>query len=71
VKDAKGKRLYFVEYTPDPMADSSVWKRIDTCKCNCTIPGLESGKKFWVRVGVIASNDEKLWGDAILSPYIP
>jgi hypothetical protein len=34
-------------------------------------PGLESGMKFWVRVGVIASNDEKLWGDAILSPYIP
>jgi hypothetical protein len=71
VKDVKGKRLYFVEYKPNTITDSSVWKRIDTSKCNCTIPGLDSGTKYWVRVGVISSNDEKLWGDAILSPYIP
>ena len=71
VNDVKGKRLYFVEYTPNPISESSVWKRIDTGRSSCIISGLESGKKFWVRVGVICSTNETLWGDAILSPYIP
>ena len=70
-KDAKGKRMYFAEYTPNPMTEQSAWKRINVAQSSCNIPGLVSGTKVWVRIGVIGTANETIWSDAVLSPYIP
>ncbi len=69
--DIKGKRLFFVAYTPNPLTEANEWTTVNSTKCTCVLNGLQSGQKVWVKIGVIGTDNQTIWGDAILSPYIP
>ena len=52
---AKG---YSHEYTLYPVTPASVWTSNPSSRCKTTFTGLEPGKKYAVRVGVLGNNEE-------------
>ncbi|WP_243349413.1 fibronectin type III domain-containing protein [Parabacteroides sp. FAFU027] len=55
----QGARSYVFEYTLDPLANESSWTSQTTTKSEFIIKGLIPGKKYWVRVIAIGSNDQR------------
>jgi hypothetical protein len=54
-----GAKSYVFEYTLDPLLNESAWTSQTTTKCEFIIKGLIPGKKYWVRVIAIGSNDQR------------
>ena len=54
-----GAKSYVFEYTLDPLLNESAWTSHTTTKSEFIINGLIPGKKYWVRVIAIGSNDQR------------
>ena len=54
----KAARCYTYEYTPDPLTKDSIWKLEIGTQTKNVFKGLESGKRYWVRVAAVGSNKQ-------------
>jgi hypothetical protein len=57
-------RVYYHQYTPDPVTPESVWTEVMSTTRKVTIFGLEPGVKYWFRVKAIT----KLGTEVITDP---
>jgi hypothetical protein len=53
----------------DPLTDSSVWQNEPDSRISHVIGGLESGKKYWFRVGAIGLRGARAYSNPV-SYYI-
>ena len=51
-------KSYTHEYTLYPVTAASVWKANPSSRSKSTFNGLEAGKKYAVRVGIVGNNEE-------------
>lgn len=58
VKAPGAAKGYVHEITTDPLADDSNWKSVHTSRSRYTFTNLEPGKKYWVRVAAIGTNEQ-------------
>jgi len=58
VQAQAGAKGYSHEYTLYPVTPESVWTSNPSSRCKTTFTGLEAGKKYAVRVGVLGTNEE-------------
>jgi hypothetical protein len=65
VRRQKGATSYLPQYTPDPLTPDSVWIQSVSSTSKNTLKGLESGKKYWVRVGLAGPYDQLVFSDAV------
>ncbi len=64
------KSSLIFEYTEDPPTAESIWTRISSSKCSCTVSGLQQGKRYWFRVAAVGTHGQLAWGETILSPFV-
>jgi hypothetical protein len=67
VKTQKGAKSYqFQVCATDPTApEAAVWVSQVTSKSKTTFPGLESGKRYWCRVGIAGPFEQQVYSDVI------
>lgn len=65
VGSRKGARSFVHQYTPDPMQPQSVWVSTPTTSKTYTFTGLAKAQSYWCRVGVVGSNGQLVYSDAI------
>lgn len=69
VQAQPGAKGYSHEYTLYPATPESVWTSNPSSRCKTTFSGLQAGKKYAVRVGVLATNGELAYS-GIASIYV-
>jgi len=65
VSRQKGVISYLPQYTPDPLTEESVWIQAVSSTSKNTLKNLESGKKYWVRVGLAGPYNQLVYSDAV------
>ena len=67
VKRQKSAKSYqFQVCATDPSAfESAVWVSQVTSKSKVTFPDLESGKRYWCRVGITGPFEQQVYSDVI------
>jgi hypothetical protein len=60
----RGARIYKVQISTDLTSPPQNWTdKSNPTRSRCTMSGLTSGQKLWVRVKAIGANDEGPWSD--------
>jgi len=60
----RGARIYKVQLSADTVSPPANWTdKANPTRSKCTLAGLTSGQKLWVRVKAIGANDEGPWSD--------
>ena len=65
VNAVKNKRNYHFEYTPDPVADNSVWTAETDTNRRHIFKGLQSAKKYWFRVAATGKGEDKKYSNVV------
>jgi hypothetical protein len=60
-----GARSYQYQYTEEPLTDSSVWLTQTGTRRKNLFTGLESRKRFWVRVGAVGDHKQLVFSDPL------
>lgn len=60
-----GATSYIYEITPDPFTANTVWKAETGTVTNATFTGLESGKRYWVRVQALGKDGQCVHSEPI------
>ena len=60
-----GAKSYVYQATPDPITNNSVWSNEMGTKRRFVFSGLESGKRYWVRVAAVGSNGSPAYSDPV------
>lgn len=61
----KEARSYVYQCTPDPLTDTSVWENKMGTVSKALFEGLQSGKKYWCRVGALGANGQTIYSEAV------
>jgi len=64
-----GCRTFNFEFTQDPPTEAT-WEKLSRSTSRCLIEGLESGKRYWIKVAVVGGNEQTVWGEPMLSPFV-
>jgi hypothetical protein len=65
-KRMKPATAYQFEYTTtDPSLGEAVWLSQSCGRCKFTVTGLESGKRYWCRVGVSGPRNQQVYSDVV------
>jgi hypothetical protein len=60
----RGARIYKVQISTDLTSPPQNWTdKSNPTRSRCTLTGLTSGQKLWIRVKAIGANDEGPWSD--------
>lgn len=70
IKKVIGALLYVFQYTQDPLTADSEWLSQNSTSIRTTLTGLESGKKYWIRVIAYGSADQMTMSDPALSRIV-
>lgn len=63
-------RIYVYQYTEDPLSESSVWQELNSTLTKETIKGLETGKRYWIRVVAYGTANQMTVCDPVLSKIV-
>ena len=69
VDSMNGGRTFNFEFTQDPPTEAT-WQKLSCSTSRCLIEGLESGKRYWIKVAVVGGNNQLVWGETMLSPFV-
>lgn len=65
-----GARTYIYQYTQDPLTESSEWISRNSTLVKLTLSGLQSGKKYWIRVIAYGNNGQEVYSDPVLTRIV-
>lgn len=71
IKLVKGARCYIVKYAIDPQTPDSQWVSVTCTTSRYLLTGLQSGAKYWIKVGAVGGKDQTTWSPSQLSPFVP
>jgi len=57
-------------YTKYPIVEGAAWLTESSSKSTCLITGLEPGTRYAFRVAAIGTNEQKVWGETLQSPFV-
>jgi hypothetical protein len=60
-----GARSYIYQMTQEPLTENSDWTNHMGTKRKFLFAGLESGKRYWVRVAAIGSGGQTVYSDPL------
>ncbi|MBD0277006.1 MAG: hypothetical protein M3342_06960 [Bacteroidota bacterium] len=60
-----GAKTYLFNYAQEPISDTTVWNMQPETKRKTVLRNLESGKRYWVKVGVVGVRGQLLYSDAV------
>ena len=60
-----GARAYLFEYTPEPMTAESVWTSQVGTRPGIVFSNLQSGNRYWCRVGAVGINSQLEYTDPV------
>ena len=58
IKNQKGVKSFLHQITPEPPNDNTVWESNATSRSKYVFTNLQPGKQYWVRVAVVAGNEQ-------------
>ena len=70
VDKVTGARSYLVKYTLDLALPISQWSYVTCTTLECFLMGLESGLKYWIKVGAVGAKGKTHWSEAQRSPFV-
>lgn len=66
LRSVRGAKAYMFQYaTTDPALSNAVWHTRFSNGCKCTLTGLASGQRYWVRVVVLGSYAQEVYSDVL------
>jgi hypothetical protein len=65
VNRVSNARVYWHQYTPDPLTPESAWTEVMTTSRQFTHSGLHVGSRYWLRVKVLTDTDQEFYTDAV------
>lgn len=66
LKSVRGAKAYMFQFTTtDPSLGNAVWTTRFSTGCKCTLSGLASGQRHWVRVVVLGSYAQEAYTDVL------
>ena len=60
-----GARSYVYQFTPDQLTENSAWNNEMGTKRKFLFSGLESGKRYWVRVAAVGIGGQTVYSDPV------
>jgi hypothetical protein len=57
-------------YTKYPIAEGAAWETVSSSKSTCLITNLEAGTRYAFRVAAIGTNEQRVWGETLQSPFV-
>jgi hypothetical protein len=66
VNRVSNARVYWHQYTPDPLTPESVWTEVRTTSRKYAHTGLTVGARYWLRVKILTDNDQEFYTDPIM-----
>ena len=65
-----GAKSYVYQCTPDPLTEASVWNMHVGTVRKYLFTGLETGKRYWVRVVAVGIKGQEVLSEAVLSRLV-
>lgn len=65
-----GAYSYDYQITPDPLTDASVWQSNIGKRLRFTFTGLETGKRYWVRIVAVGKNGQTAYSEPVLTKIV-
>ena len=63
-------RTFIYQYTEDPLSADSVWKNLNCTRVKQTITGLQTGKRYWIRIIAYGTKNQMTISDPVLSRIV-
>lgn len=70
VKSMKAAKSFVFAYGADAGEKDFTWTNANCSTSRCKITGLDSGVKYWIKVGAVGGNGQVVWAEPVLSPYV-
>lgn len=61
---------FIYQCTPEPLTEASEWQQFYGNKRQYLFTGLETGKRYWVRVAVLGKDGEMIFSEPVLSKLV-
>ncbi len=65
-----GAKSYVYQAMVDPLSETGVWSSNVGTTSKFLFSGLESGKKYWIRVAAIGKNNQIVYSDPVISRIV-
>lgn len=65
-----GARTFVIQYSEDPLSETSEWISLNTTRTKATITGLETGKRYRIRIVAYGTDNQMTVSDPVLSKIV-